>query len=800
MFKNYFKTAFRTLIRNKSYALINISGLAIGIAACLLIFLVVRYELSYDKFQPNYKSIYNVITKDTYSDGIDYTPGIPYPELDALRADLPQLKTGALFSAYGSQVSVLENSVTTKKFIEDMGMFFADPQFFEIFEYKWISGSEKILNEPNNVALTKSIAIKYFNDWKTAVGKYIKIDNKLTFRVAGILEDAPANTDFPLRIVGSYITIKNNPIYGYSTRWGSITSNFQVYTLLPENTTRANIENQLRLLSKKYHKNSAESQRTNLLRPLSDIHFDTSLGNLGTHITSHSSLTTLTLIGFLIVLMACINFINLSTAQAVSRSKEVGIRKVLGSNRMQLFWQMLGETKLIVLTAGLLAVIIAYLVLPYIKHVISIEEELSLFNGTTLLFFASILMFVTFLSGIYPSLILSNFKPVVALKNKINSTTIGGISLRRGLVVIQFAISQILIIGTIVAITQMNFIRTADLGFNKEATLVLYGSTDSTVLAKQSAFKEKLLQIPGVEMVSFNSDSPSSDNNWGTNFAYDNHPDEKFSLFLKAVDENYFKTFGLQFIAGEGYQRVDSSKKIVVNETLLKKLNIKNPNEAIGKTLRVGSGKWKTICGVVKDFKTNSMRDEIRPMMLYQDKARYTYTALKLRTSNISQTQKTVQQTWDKLFPDYVYFSSFMEETIERFYQQEDQMTFLYKIFAGLAIFISCLGLYGLISFMAVQKTKEVGIRKVLGASVSSIIYLFSKEFTILIGVAFIIAAPIAWYFMNGWLQNFVFRTSIGLSVFIIAILISMIVAWIAVGYKAIIAAMANPVKSLRTE
>jgi len=800
MFKNYFKTAFRTLLRNKSYSIINILGLSIGIAACLILFLVVRYELSYDKFQPNYHSIYNVITRDNYSDGIDYTPGIPYPEVDALRADLPQLKTGALFSSYGSQISVMENSVTSKKFIEDMGLFFAEPEFFDIFKYKWLSGDQSLLAQPNTVVLTKSIAQKYFNDWKTAVGKYIKIDNKLDFRVAGILEDVPGNSDFPIRLVGSYITIKNNPVYGYTDDWGAITSNLQVFTLLPENTTQANIEQQLKLLSVKYHTKSSGSERINLLRPLSDIHFDTELGNLGTHITSRSSLTTLTLIGFLIVLMACINFINLSTAQAVNRSKEVGVRKVLGSNRLQLFWQMLGETQLIVLIAGGLAICIAYLTLPFIHHVISIQEKLDLFGAPSVLFLLSILIVVTLLSGIYPSLILSNFKPVVALKNKINSSTIGGISLRRGLVVVQFVISQILIIGTIVAITQMNFIRTADLGFNKDATLILYGSNDSIVLAKQAAFMEKLLQIPGVESVSHNSDSPSSDNNWGANFSYDNGHDEKFSIFIKAVDENYFKTFGLQFLAGEGYQKKDSAKKVVVNETLLKKLNVKNPEEAIGKTLRMGRGSWKTICGVVKDFKTNSMRDEIRPIMFFPNKMHYIYTAVKLHSPNIAQTQKAIQKNWESFFPEYVYVSTFMDETIERFYKQEDQMTLLYKIFASLAIFISCLGLYGLISFMVLQKTKEVGIRKVLGASIANIMYLFSKEFSILIGIAFIIAAPIAWYFMNEWLQNFVFRINIGLSVFVIAILTSIAVAWLAVGYKALRAALANPVKSLRTE
>lgn len=799
MFKNYFKTAFRTLLRNKTYGIINIAGLSIGIAACLLLFMVIRYELSYDKFQPNYSNIYNIVTKDTYSDGVDYTPGVPYPALNAFRQDLPELKTGAIYCNYGCQVTITKNSTDTK-FLEEMGVFFADPEFFEIFKYKWLIGNEKLLSVPNTVSLTKKTAEKYFGDWKTAIGKYIKMDNLLTLQVSGILEDVPANSDFPIRMVGSFKTLQDNPVYGYSTEWGHTTSNFQVYTLLSNNITKKNIENQLRLLAKKYYKNQNGEERINELRALSDMHFDVAIGNLGTHTISRSSLTTLSFIGFLIILMACINFINLSTAQAVGRSKEVGVRKVLGGRRMQLFWQMLGETKIIVLIAASFALIIAQFATPYIKHVISIQEELSIFTLESMLFFILIIITVTLLAGIYPSLILSGFKPVVALKNKINSTTIGGISLRRGLVVVQFAISQILIIGTIVSVSQMNFIKTADLGFNKEATLLLYGSTDSTVLSKQNAFKESLLQIPGVKLVSYNSDAPSSDNNWGSNFAFDHKPDEKFSVFLKAVDENYYNTFGLEFLAGETYTKADSAKKVVINETLLNKLNIKNAHEALGKPIRTGGQKWKTICGVVKDFKTNSLRDEIKPIILFPNKMHYNKTAVKLQSANILQAQKAIQQQWEKFFPENVYAGFFMDELIENFYQQETQMALLYKLFAGLAIFISCLGLYGLISFMAVQKTKEVGIRKVLGASVSSIVYLFSKEFTLLIGIAFLIAAPLAWYFMNEWLQNFVFRVNIGIGVFIIAILTSMCVAFIAVGYKAIRAAIANPVKSLRTE
>lgn len=799
MILNYFKTTYRNLIRHKGYAIINISGLAIGIAACLLLFLVVRYELSYDKFQENYDRIYHIYTQDSHSDGVDCTPGVSFPALEALRTDLPNIKSGAFCSTYGNQVTITQGS-ETKKFIEDRGIIFADPQFFDVLKFKWLIGDPNVLSQPNAIVLNKTLALKYFNDWKNVVGKTLRLDNALDFRIAGIIEDAPYNSDFRFTAIGSFITIKNTKMYNYQDDWGSTTSNFQVYMLFPENVTEASIEKQLVGLSKKYYKHDGNNKRLNLLRPLKDIHYDTEIGNPGTHVMTRGTLMTLSLIGFLIIVMACINFINLSTAQAVGRSKEVGIRKVLGSSRKALFWQMIVETKLIVLISSLLALLLASLALPFIKHVVSIEEDLSLFNLQTLVFFIISLLLVTLLAGIYPSFILSGFKPVLALKNKINSATIGGLSLRRTLVVIQFAISQALIIGTIVAITQMNFIRNADLGFNKEAILLLAGNTDSTSLKNQPAFKEELLKIPGIQSISFANDMPSSENNQGTNFAIDHKPDELFILFLKFGDEDYFKTFGLEFLAGKGYEKSDTISAVVINETLLKKVNIAKPEDAIGKDLKIGGGKWKRICGVIKDFKTNSLREEVKPIMICSKRNRYQMTCVKLHTQNIVQTQKQVQATWDKYFPEYVYVDSFMDETIERFYEQETQMAFLYKIFAGLAIFISCLGLYGLISFMVVQKTKEVGIRKVLGAGIGNILFLFSKEFALLIIVAFLVAAPLAYYFMNEWLSNFAYRITMSAGVYLIAILTSLLVASLAVAYKSIKAAIANPVKSLRSE
>lgn len=801
MLRNYFKIAFRNLKRNPVYTLINVSGLAIGMAACLLIFLVVRYELSYNTFQPNYSAVYRVATEDKTTEGIDYNPGIPYPALEALRTDLPQVKTGALYATFGVQVSVpAAGGAARKKFIENSGLFFSDPEFFDVFSHTWLAGNPSVLAEPGVMALTRSVAARYFGDWKSALGRTIRVDNAMDMTVKGILEDVPANSDFPITLVGSFVTIKNNRYYGYTTDWGATTSNFQLFMLIPGAEDAARASAQLNRLAGKYYKNGGVNTRRNILQPLSDIHFNPVLSGFGDHVSTKPMLLTLSLIGFFIIVMACINFINLSTAQSVTRSKEVGVRKVLGSTRSQLFFQVLSETKLVVVFAAVLAFLLAWLALPYIRFITSIPEELSLFTSYSFGFIAVTMVVATLLSGLYPAFVLSGFRPAVALKNKISAASIGGISLRRGLVVAQFAISQILIVFTLVAVSQMDFVRTSDLGFNQEAVLLLPSSSDSAVVVKHSAFKQQLLQIPGVKLVSICSDMPSSDNNSATNFAFNHKPDENFSLFLKFGDPDYFKTFDLKLVAGEPYREDDTARKVVVNETLLRKLNISDPQKAVGMEIRMGAGRWRKICGVVKDFKTNSLRETVKPLLIGINKHHMSLFSVKLHTSSLKGTQDEIRKVWDTFFPDYAYSSSFMEEHIQSFYRQEEQMALLYKIFASLAILISCLGLYGLVSFMAVQKTKEVGIRKVLGAGIGNIVYLFSKEFTLLIALAFVISAPIAWYFMNTWLDDFAYRVHIGWTVFLIAILASVLVAWVSVGYKALRAAIANPIKSLRTE
>ena len=807
MIKNYFKIAFRNLAKHKVYSAINVAGLAAGIAACLLIFVVVKFELSYNTYQKNYNRIYRVVTDTKNGDGsMAYNPGVPAPALDALKTDFPQFeKIVAVNAAGGNQVTILGDNPnaavsTGKKIIEDNGIVFTQPAYFDIFDSKWLSGSPLSLSEPGNVVLSKSIAGKYFGDWKNATGKFLKLDNTLLLTVSGVVEDAPSNSDFPLKIFIAHDILKQyGDKYGYNKEWGSLSSNYQVYALLPANINIASLQPQLNSFNKKYYP-VHEGQRFNKFQPLSDMHFNHRYGTMGDHSSSKTILLTLALIGVLIIVMASINFINLSTAQAVGRSREVGIRKVLGSSRAQLLVQSMGETFLIVLFAVLLAAAIGSISMPYLSNVASVPADVKLFTTTSILFLVIVLVLVTFLSGIYPAMIVSGFKPALALKSKITSASIGGISLRRILVVTQFSIAQMLLIATIVAVSQMNFVRNADLGFNKDAVLILPAYSDSAAIGRMQPLKQQLLQNPDVINVSFASDEASSDNNWASNFAFDHRKDENYPVFFKYADEDYMKTFGLQLLAGRWYAPSDTTREIVVNETLLKKVGLLDPQQAIGKVMRVGAGGWRPIVGVVKDFKANSLREEVKPLAIMSRRKDYYTVAIKLRLSDLSKTTAQVQKLWEQTYPEYAYTSHFSDETIQRFYKQETQLSLLYKIFAGIAIFISCLGLYGLVSYMAVQKTKEVGVRKVLGATVGNIVVMFSKEFTLLISIAFIIAVPVAWYFMNEWLQNFIYRIHMGVGVFLLAISLSLFIAWITVGYRAIKAALANPVKSLRTE
>jgi putative ABC transport system permease protein len=803
MIRNYLKTAWRSLLRNKSYTAINITGLAIGIAACLLIFLVIDFETSFDNYHSNKENIYRVITRRSTPDGIKYRQGVPFPTSEALRLDYPELKSvTAIFNDDNKQLSLGDNNSSDFKKFKEKDMYFAEPQFLSIFKFDWLAGNkENALTQPNTVVLTQQIAEKYFGKWDNAMGKTIRYDNKIDLKVTGILKNLPLNTDLPVNIAISYSTLKHTDYSGNLKDWQSIIGSHACFLVLPSNESAASFNEKLTAFIKKY-KHQKDNKDAIELQPLSTVHSDARVGVFSGQVFSKDLINALSLIGLFLLIIACVNFINLATAQAVNRSKEVGIRKVLGSRRKQLIIQFLSETFIITLFAVVLGTAISEAALPYLNTLLDLKLSSAFVSQPTiLLFLGAVLVGVTLLSGFYPALVLSGFNPMEALRNKVKVARSNGITLRRSLVVLQFGIAQVLVIGTIVIISQLNHFKNTPLGFNKDAVITVRLPSDSLSRLNMNALRNQLLQQPGVKIFSYSYGSPSDNMNWGTTFKYDNSPENAdFRVTLKWADADYFKLYDLDFVAGKPYDKSDTVQGFVVNQAALRSLGVTDPKQAIGKNINIWDEKTGIIVGVVKDFNTTSLREQIPPVLMASWNDQYQTANIKLGTGDVKETLAGIEKTWNKTFPQSVYEYKFLDEKIANFYKKENQLSQLYKIFASIAIFISCLGLYGMVSFMAVQRTKEVGIRKTLGASVANIVYLFSKEFTLLIVIAFIIAAPVAWYFTHQWLQDFTYKITPGAGIFVISIVSSVFIAWITVGYKAVKAALVNPVKSLRSE
>ena len=819
MFKNYFKIAFRSLARNRNYTIINIAGLAVGIAVCMMIFIIIQYQTSYDDFHKNKERIYRVLTESHHADAgsITYAKNVPFPMPQGLKAAFPQLEQVApVYASHNDELQVVDdNGTPVKNFKEQSGIFYTSPSFFKMFDFPLLAGSYESLKDPNNVLLTKEIAEAYFGDWKTAVGKTIKIKGYYSMgaglfqfpatalKVSGILATIPANTDFQLKLVVAWGTdFTGDKEYGFAQpQWNQSAPDFGCYVLLPPNTSVDNFNQQLSAYARKAQ--SADNKDSYIIQPISAVHYDAAAGNYSNKTISHELINVLWLIAAFILLIACVNFINLSTAQAVNRAKEVGVRKVLGSNKSQLQIQFIVETFLIVIIAVILAALITIFALPYVNHLLELSLSFNILkNPVIILFLLAVTIIVTALAGFYPSIVLSRFNPVNALKSKLTANTTKGISLRRGLVVFQFIIAQSLIIGTLIIVQQMNYFMNQPLGFDKDAIVNVPYRPDSTGGKLTDYLKQQLLSN-GVQAVSFNSNSPLEDNNnMFTTFKFDNSiKDADFQAISKFVDNDYVPTYKLQLVAGRNLQPSGPTTEFLVNESFVKSLGLKKPEDIIGKEISMMNGLIKCpVVGVVKDFNDRSLRNDLAPLLMATNSTMYRQASIKLSTANISSSMQSIKKIWEQTFPNNVYEYRFLDDKIDSFYKQENQLSQLYKIFAAIAIFLSCLGLYGLASFMAVQRIKEVGIRKVLGASAGNIVYLFSKEFIILIAIAFAIATPLAWYYMQQWLQNYAYRINISWWIFLVGGIAAIVIALATISFQAIKAAVANPVKSLRTE
>lgn len=797
MFRNYVKTAIRSLLRNKRYLVINICGLSIGIAVCLIIFLVINYEKSFDNFHTKKDRIYRILTKGSAKDS---TSAVPFPVPTALQSDFPQFEeVCGIFTITDLQVLVMDpNGHPAKKFKEKSNAFFAEPSFFRIFDFPLLAGNPAIsLKDPNSVVLTKATAIKYFGNWQQAVGQTIRIGTNMLLKVTGIMADMPANTDFQICMVMPYAKAD----FSKSTDWWTIDSNHECYVLLKKNTSAAAFSQPLLSFSKKYR--TPDNKNVQVLQSLQQVHFDEKAGNFLRKTISPERIRTLWLIGAFILLIACVNFINLSTAQAVNRSREVGVRKVLGSSRWQLKMQFLAETFMLVACSVVISWLIALTLVSFINILLDLQmAPVLLWQPVIIVFVICVTLLVTFLAGFYPSLVLSSYNPVTALKAKLKSVGGQHINLRRSLVVVQFVIAQALIIGTLLMMKQMRFFNTTAMGFTKEALVNVPFQSDSAGRSKIDYVRNRLQAIGGVSRVSFNSQSPSDVDNWWTGFNF-NHSAKSvdFAAIVKFADDEYLPAYQLPLVAGRNFTHTDSIREFLVNESLVKKLGITNPNDVLNKEIDVWNGRIKgLVVGVMKDFNAASFKDSISPVFVANWKRRYNTASIRIASADMHNVIGGIEKIWGEAFPEFVFEYEFMDDKIAGFYKQENMLYNLYTCFAAIAIFLSCLGLYGLASFMAVQRLKEVGIRKVLGASIQSIVYLFSREFILLIGIAFVIACPITWYFMHDWLQQYAYRTALSWWVFAGAGCVAMLIALVTVSFKALKAAATNPVENLRTE
>jgi predicted permease len=797
MIKNYLKIALRNLARHKIYGLINVVGLAMSMACGIIMFTLVKYHLSFDNFHKDASRIYRFVTEQ-HRDDISYAGSVPPAFGKAFRNDYAFAEKVARVVTYHDALINIEDGNELKKYKEKEGIGIAEPEFFDIFNFPFLQGDKKTaLIEPNTAVLTERLAKKYFGN-AAPIGKTLKLENKTLFKVTGVIKDIPVNTDLKSEIYASWATMKSlNEWFADDNAWGGISTELQCFTRLRPNMSTQQIEKLLAAYVTKYRSKSKNVHHYKL-QPLSEVHFDSRYGG----VMEKRNLWVLSFIGLFLIITACVNFVNLATAQALRRAKEVGIRKVLGSLRGQLFRQFVAETGVITIIATVVAIGIAYLVLPYVNTWFKTQMTIHLFTDIQLLLFIPLLILVvTFLAGSYPGLVLSRFQPVAALKGKLSRQNLAGFNTRRGLIVFQFTISLILIIGMIVITRQMLYVKQSDLGFDKEAVVMIPLGADS-LGAAQKTLQNELINVPGVETVSLCFDAPASQNTWSTSIRFDTRTeDELFKVSIKAGDENYINTFGLQLVAGRNIFPSDTVREFLVNETLVKKLQLRSPEDALGKKIYFqGGSRSAPITGVVKDFHDQSFHSDINPVCITSYSQNYGSYAVKINMKNIRTILPALEKKWSSMNPGKIYEYQFLDERIAEFYETEETMLKLIRAFSLIAILIGCLGLYGLVSFMAAQKTKEIGIRKVLGSSVTEILWIFGKEFSILIVAAFVVAAPVAWWLMNAWLRDFKYHIQIGPLIFILAIGITMAIAMCTVGWQSLRAALANPVKSLRTE
>jgi putative ABC transport system permease protein len=794
MFRNYLKIAFRNMSKHKMFTSMNILSLSIGLALCILTIITVKFHLGFDDYHQENSQIYRVVTDFNYPEGAKHSAGIPSPIGEALRTDYPAInKIGLLRGFDDIQIDVQENGQTTERFRENGKIAFAEPSFFEIFNYKAINGDPiNTLLAPNMAVITEKYAKKYFRD-KNPIGKTIILDNRQGVKVVGLLKDIPENTDFRYEVFISYKTLDTfSP--EFLDNWSIVNSSTFCFLKFSPNQDVAAFNESLVRFVKKYH-GANRKEYNHKLQPLNDVHFNPNYGGYA----DKTLLWALLSIGVFLLLIACCNFINLVTAQSFKRAKEIGVRKVFGGTQQTIFWQFIAETAFTVILSVVLSVVIIKLLIPSLNEIILSQLSFNIFQDLNLLLLLiALTLIMIVLAGFYPAVVLSGFSPILALKGKVVEKSSGKISIRKGLVIFQFTISQLLILGTLVIALQINHIRNTDLGFEKENIVLIPIPSQSE--EKLQSLKKQLQAITQIKDVSFSIAPPASAfNNFNTFHFYGENTIDGTQIFARHADSDYLKTYNLHLVAGRNLAESDTVKEYLVNEAFLKTNNIDNPEEVIGKLLEVNSRRYP-IVGVVKNFHLQSAHKAIKPCFITSNAQMYRYAGIKINMADSKQLIPTIKKTWNTVFPESVFEYDYLDNQISNFYIVEDTILKLINFFTAIAIVLSCLGIYGLISYIVNQRKKEIAIRKISGASVFRILWLFFDDFFRLIALAFAIAAPIAWFGMSAWLQDFSLRIELGFELFVMTLFLMVILTIIVISYQSTKAAINKPINALKAE
>ena len=820
MFRYYFKIAWRNISRNKVYTAINVLGLALGVCTCMVIFLMVSYDFSFDRFHPDGDRIYRIVGDIQNGKGEKEYLNSVFEDVAGFQNAIPGFEAKVGFHGYAGDITVpARRGVPAAKFDgvipgQDISAsILTGPGYFSVFQYKWLTGNASVLNQPYRVVLTESAARKYFGKvpLNDMIGKTLMYDDTAMVLVGGIVKDWNQRTDIPYT---HFISITTPLQSGWNTRepiddWRTLRPHgSQAFVKLARGVTPEQVNAAFaNYIQKNVKPGSAGSKLRMYLQPLSDTHFTDEFhrGDDGDGFRKAYKPTLYALMGLalFILVIAAVNFINLSTAQSLQRAKEIGVRKVMGGRRYGLILQFLTETLVLVGLAEVFSILLTGPVIKLFSSYIPEGVTFHLTDPVTLLFLLSILVVTTLLAGFYPARVLSSYVPVLSLKGANFQKGSGRLDLRKTLIVFQFTISLVFVFGALVIGEQIRFMRDADKGFNSDAVITM--SNYKAKPGQLSVFVQNVKKISGVGDAILQGNSPMGFGHMTNTAVY------KGKNFIDATDVStdaaggdFIPFYGIRLLAGRNILEGDSVKEIVINETYAHKLGFAHPTDALGKIIYTMDIPHP-IVGVAADFMENSFHQAIGPVMI-MNMPQWKYSvAIKLLVheddaDDAGRIRAAVGEEWKKTFPDQPPTGHFLNEEISWLYDQEKKTAWLVNLAMGVTIFISCMGLFGLGMYTAQRRTKEIGIRKTLGAGVTRITLMLTKDFLMPVAIAFVIAAPIAWYGMHRWLMDFAYRTSIGWQIFALSALAAMGITLGTVGYQAIKAALANPARSLRTE